>query len=193
MPKIQLLVAALCASAAYGSGAVSRPPPPPAPPIAKNVGDVITTTVGSFVSIGSIGFIFTAAQESMARAKVSGAARKAVPRFVMRASLLNAQRWGRVTAGFAGGRAIGQLWRGKDDQVCAICGAVAGGAAAASTLADIPSSVFTFVAFSYALDKIAGTNKPEAIEARVSAPRPQRGPKPTPGQRLDKFLGVQPA
>lgn len=185
-----LFLAAAGVSASSGSNTVARPPPPPAPPIAKNIGDVISTTVGSFASIGSMGFIFTAAQESMARAKVSGAARKAVPRFVVRAALMNAQRWGRVTAGFAGGRALGQVWRGADDQVCSICGAVAGGAAAASSIADMPASVFTFVAFSYALDKLTGSGTAGTSEARATAPKT---PSLTPGQRLDKLLGVQPA
>eukprot|EP00967_Tisochrysis_lutea_P120930 scaffold198729_cov35-Tisochrysis_lutea.AAC.1 len=183
-----LLLFGLCASAAAASPARAAPPPPP---IAKNLGDVVSATVGSFLSIGSIGFIFTAAQESMARASVAGAARKAVPRFVLRASLINAQRWGRVTAGFAGGRAVGQVWRGVDDQVCSICGAIAGGAAAASSVADIPSSVLTFVAFSYALDKLTGGSS-EAAGTRELAPKPT--PKPpslTPGQRLDKLLGIQ--
>ena len=110
-------VSAVSAARVENSQAARRPAPAP-PPLAKNVFDVISTTAGSFASIGSIGFIFTAAQETMARANVVGGARKAVPRFVLRAALTNAQRWGRVTAGFAGGRAVGQVFRGADDQVC---------------------------------------------------------------------------
>jgi len=188
---MQGLLRSLIVLASLGLSAAAARPAPPAPPLAKNLVDVITTTAGSFMSIGSVGFVFTAAQETMARAAVSGGARKAVPRFVLRAALTNAQRWGRVTAGFAGGRALGQVWRGEDDQVCAILGAVAGGIAASNSVADIPGSVFTFVAFSYALDRMGGGSPAPAAQGgtpgQMAAPP---SPQPTPGQRLDKFLGA---
>ena len=42
--------------------------------------------------------------------------------------------------------------RGKDDLFCSVAGAVFGGIAAASSVADMPSSVATFVAFTYVLN-----------------------------------------
>ena len=82
---------------------------PTAPKIARGPIDVIQTTAGSFLSVGGFGFAFTALQESIKRSNVGGRARARVPYFVFRASIANGQRWGRVSAGFAGGRAWARL------------------------------------------------------------------------------------
>ena len=195
---------------ALRGGATDKSKPPP--PIAKTPLDVARTTLSGFATISGIGFVFTAAQESSARAGVKGMARKAVPGFVIRAALMNAQRWGRVSAGFAGGRAAGQLWYGEDGFGPAMCGAVAGGVAAAPNLAGIPSSVATFVAFSYFIEKLTNNKEQQTQQAGGSAARgnarlaPRKssrsaatpptldyGKRPqgaglTPGQRLDKVL-----
>jgi len=152
--------------------------------------------VGSFATVGGFGFVFTALQESMARSGVSGAARTAVPRFVFQAALANGQRWGRVSAGFAGGRALGQLARGADDSTCAMLGAACGGAAAAASLADLPSSVFTFCAFSYFIDRLSGNAAAGGRASGGGGARPPPKPRPvdgrTPGERLDAMLGYTP-
>lgn len=209
---------ALRGGAATDQSKRASPPKPAPPPIAKTPMDVVQTTLSSFATVSGIGFVFTAAQESSARAGVSGMARKAVPGFVIRAALMNGQRWGRVSAGFAGGRAAGQLWCGEDGFTASMWGAVFGGVAAAQNVAGVPSSVMTFVAFSYFIEKL--TNKeddavpvPAAAadtrargsaklaprkSTRSSAPPPPAldyGTRPkgaglTPGQRLDKMLGI---
>ena len=199
---------------ALRGGAADKKKPAPQP-IAKTPFDVVRTTLSSFVTVSGIGFAFTAAQESSARAGVSGMARKAVPGFVIRAALLQGQRWGRVSAGFAGGRAAGQLWCGEDGFAPAMWGAVAGGVAAAPNVAGVPSSVATFVAFSYFIEKLSNKQEdaapvpaaaargnaklaPRKSSARSSAAAPPAldyGKRPegaglTPGQRLDKMLGI---
>lgn len=131
--------------------------PPRQTALAKTPLDVIQTTVGSFCAVGGFGFAVTAVQESMKRASVVGRARTQVPYFVVRASLLQAQRWGRVSAGFAGGRALGQALRGVDDSTCAMMGSIAGGIAAAPNLAAVPSSVATFAAFGYFIESLSAS------------------------------------
>lgn len=75
---------------------------------------------------------------------------------------MQGQKWGRLSAGFAGGRAFGQVWQGEDNFQAAMCGAVAGGVFAATSLADIPSSVGTFVMFSYFIEKLTANSKAQA-------------------------------
>jgi hypothetical protein len=133
---------------------VAASPPPPVP-IAKSAGDVVRTTVGSFFTIGSFGFALTAFQESVKRAGVAGRAKARVPYFVCMASLNQAQRWGRVSAGFSGGRALGQWLRGMDDSTCAMLGSICGGICAAPNVGSIPSSVATFAAFGYFIESFA--------------------------------------
>ena len=148
-----------------------------AAPIAKGPVDVVRTTVNNFYTIGGFGFVFTAFSESTKRAGVSGRARDAVPYFVLRNSFLQAQRWGRVSAGFAGGRALGQAMRGQDDSTCAIMGSIAGGIAAAPSLAQMPSSVATFAAFGYFIDSFSAGSKPvsgEQATKQLAAARAQR-------------------
>ena len=70
----------------------------------------------------------------------------------LKAGVQAAQRWGRISAGFVGGRNIGQVVRKTDDLWCSTAGAVLGGAAAASSLAEVPQSIATFVGFSLFMD-----------------------------------------
>ena len=191
-------------------GAVVKNQPPKPAPIATHPIDVIRTTASNFVTIGGFGFAFTAFNEATKRAGVSGKAKAAVPRFVVQAALAQGTKWGKVSAGFAGGRAAGQLWRGEDDFQAAMCGAVAGGVMASETIKGIPGSVATFVMFSYFIEKFTANSKAGAAKggapqqpqqravqsAAQSAQRPAvdygtrpAGAGPTPGQRLDKLLG----
>ena len=191
-------------------GAVVKNQPPKPAPIAKHPIDVVRTTASNFVTIGGFGFAFTAFNEATKRAGVSGKAKAAVPRFVVQAALAQGTKWGKVSAGFAGGRAAGQVWRGEDDFQAAMCGAVAGGVMASETIKGMPGSVATFVMFSYFIEKLTANGKagaakggaPQQLQPRAaqsaaqSAHRPAvdygtrpAGAGPTPGQRLDKLLG----
>ena len=122
-------VAVVCVMLAIGLvvasslGAVVQNEPPKPPPIAKHPIEVVQTTVSNFVTIGGFGFAFTAFNEATKRSGVSGKAKAAVPRFVFQAALTQGAKWGKVSAGFAGGRAAGQVWRGEDDFHAAMCGA----------------------------------------------------------------------
>jgi len=137
-------------------------------------------------------------QEATKRSGVAGKARDAVPRFVVQAALQNGQRWGRLSAGFAGGRALGQVWRGADDFQAAMCGAVGGGVCSATSIKGIPSSVATFVVFSYFVEKVTAGSKDTAQQQKGAArpanrqrsSRPAVDAAPTPGQRLDRLLGI---
>eukprot|EP00966_Prymnesium_polylepis_P275338 6361403-Prymnesium_polylepis.1 len=134
------------------------------PPIADTPLDVLKTTVQSFCTIGGIGFGVTAFQEAQKMANVGGRARSQVPYFVITRALAQGGRWGRVSAGFAGGRALGQALRGVDDSTCAMMGSIFGGIAAAPTLQAIPSSVATFAAFGYFIESFtpnAGGSSPK--------------------------------
>ena len=190
-------------------GAVVQKQAPKPAPIAKHPIDVVRTTASNFVTIGGFGFAFTAFNEATKRSGVSGMAKTAVPRFVVQAALAQGTKWGKVSAGFAGGRAAGQLWRGEDDFQAAMCGAVAGGVMASESIKGIPASVATFVMFSYFIEKFTGNSKAGAAKggapqqqpraAQSAAPSAGRsavdygtrpaGAGPTPGQRLDKLLG----
>lgn len=170
------------------SALVAARPAPPPPPIAASPADVVRTTLTSFCTIGAFGFCFTALQESLARANVYGDARKAVPYFVMCAAVQNAQRWGRVSAGFAGGRAAGQLLRGCDDGYTRLMGSLMGGVGAATSLASVPSSMATFAAFGFFFDSFTHGGGRDGEGAAAQKPKP----KLSPGQKLDRLLGTTP-
>ena len=201
-PRRTMLLAVGLVAASLG--AVVKPAPAK-PEIAKHPFDVVRTTASNFLTIGGFGAAFTGLQTFQKMSGVCGKAKDAVPRFVVQAGLAQGCRWGKVSAGFAGGRAAGQLWRGEDDFQAAMCGAVAGGVAAAPSVREIPSSVVTFVMFSYFIEKLTANGKGGAAKGgaqqlatgRESAQRPAvdygtrpSGAGPTPGQRLDKLLGV---
>jgi uncharacterized protein (DUF697 family) len=123
---------------------------PEAEDIAKTPLDALQRTGQAFLTVGGFGFTMTAFQEGSKRAAVWR--HSLTPRYVIGSSLMQAQRWGRVSAGFAGGRALGQVLRGVDDGTCAMMGSIFGGVLAAPNLAAIPSSVATFAAFGYFID-----------------------------------------
>lgn len=181
---------ALVGATASRSAVTATPVPPP---LAQNAGDVVRTTVSNFATVGGFGFAFTAVKGFADNAGVQGGARAAVPYFVLKASLINAQRWGRISAGFAGGRAAGQWLRGADDRTTAMMGSVAGGVAAATSVSQIPSSVATFACFGYFLDSFSAKPEDDANGPTRTAPVPKpvkRGL--TPGQKLDRMLGITP-
>jgi len=160
-----------------------------APKIARGPIDVIQTTAGSFLSVGGFGFAFTALQESIKRSNVGGRARARVPYFVFRASIANGQRWGRVSAGFAGGRALGQALRGKDDSTCSMLGSIFGGIAAAPNPAGVPSSVATFAAFGYFIDSFTANNRPEDSAQQLEKVRAQRARLQKQLEACDREIG----
>jgi len=82
------------------------------------------------------------------------------------AALGTANRWGRISAGFAGGRAAGQVVRKADDAFCAVAGAVLGGAAAASTVAEMPSQIAVFVGFTVCLEVLSPKSPADGAEAK---------------------------
>ena len=130
------------AAAVQGANVVAASPP--APSIARNAGDVVGTAASSYAIVGGVGFVFSTA----------GAVVRRMPGPVG-VGIGAAKRWAKISAGFAGGQAAGQVWRRKDDRICHLAGAFFGGLAAATSLAEAPSSILTFMAFSWILDGIA--------------------------------------
>jgi hypothetical protein len=128
----------------------------PPPPLAKTPGDVARTTLTSYASLGGLGFSFTAVSETLARRNVGGMARSRVPYFVVQSALKAGNKWGKLSAGFAGGRALGQVIRGADDRIASSMAAICGGIASANSVAEIPTSVGTFLAFTYFIDTMSG-------------------------------------
>ena len=110
-----LLMIPLAAATSLLAVASSHASHAPSPPIASNVGDVVGATVSSGALVGGVGFVWRA----MLRFKGPAA------------GLAAAKRWGGVSAGFAGGRALGQLMTGDDGTFCQVLAAVGGGAVAA--------------------------------------------------------------
>ena len=135
------LVAALLVASARGRAVSKAPPAAPAVPLANHPGDVISTAVNNFLLVGGVSYVWSAGSAVVTR--------KPGPLALAKASGL---RWGKVSSGFAGGRALGQLFRKTDDKWCGVVGAVFGGAAAASSVAEMPSSILSFVAFGLAID-----------------------------------------
>ena len=153
-------------------------------PLANSPMDVVKTTATGFTTLGGIGFGVTFVSEAIARSGVSGKARSAVPYFVMRASMLQGWRLGKVSAGFQGGRALGQCIRGVDDMGTSMIAACAAGLFSAPSIQAIPGNVLTFMCFSYFIDSFTrGSGAPTD---------PNAPPKLSPGQRLDKLLGTTP-
>jgi len=64
--------------------------------------------------------------------------------------------------GFAGGTtaAAVALNRNEDDRWCQMIGGAVGGAAMAASIADIPSSVCTFVAFAWFMSELRKRSSP---------------------------------
>lgn len=122
--------------------------PRAAPPPPSNLGDVVRVTWESFTQVGLVGFVWTGASQMT----------KKVPfKEGLQAAKGAGVRWGRVSAGFAGGTAaaVVVLRRKEDDKWCQMVGAAVGGLAAATSVDQIPSSVATFVIFSYFIGTLA--------------------------------------
>ena len=130
-------------------------------PLARNPFDIAVTTVGNYATVAATVGTFAFPWNLVRRNPAAWASAWAT-----------GSRWGKISAGFSGGRAAGQVIRRADDSFCAILGAVAGGIAAAPTLAEAPSNVATFVAFTYVLEVMAPSKTTD-----------KRPPKSKPGQR----------
>lgn len=90
--------------------------------------------------------------------------------------LRSARRWGGVSAGFSGGRALGQLVRKCDDVYCAMLGACLAGAAGATSVDQIPMRVLAFTTMAIVLDgaqKRSGSLLPGLAPSTTPA-RPRR-------------------
>lgn len=72
----------------------------------------------------------------------------------MPVALFNARRWAGVSAGFAGGRAVAQCYRGTDDRYTRMVGALCGGALGASSVAQVPVRMAAFAAMTWVLETI---------------------------------------
>ena len=83
------------------------------PPLASNPADVVASAATSFGLVGGVSFVWTSASYTVMR--------RAQP---LKAGVQAAQRWGRISAGFVGGRNIGQVVRKTDDLWCSTAGAV---------------------------------------------------------------------
>ena len=148
--RLLIIFFALFVAAAHAR-AVTAAPPPVAQPIANNLGDVVGATVSSFAIVGGLSGVWCTLSSVVTR--------KAGP---LGLGWQAAKKWGKVSSGFAGGRALGQVIRKKDDLWCGVAGGIFGGAAAASSIADMPSSILSFVAFGLVIDTVLTPSKPPA-------------------------------
>jgi hypothetical protein len=98
--------------------------------------DVVTTTGISFA------LVFATATSIVAQRSLMGGAGLAS---ALSSGLQSGQRWGRVSAGFNGGRSLAQ-WQGANAIACTMAGAVAGGALGASAISQIPQRAALFCA-----------------------------------------------
>ena len=140
-------------------GANQQPTSVTGAPLARNPFDVAVTTVGNYATVAATVGTFAFPWNLVRRNPAAWASAWAT-----------GSRWGKISAGFSGGRAAGQVIRRADDSFCAILGAVAGGIAAAPTLAEAPSNVATFVAFTYVLEVMAPSKTTDT--KRPSKPKP---------------------
>lgn len=155
-----LLIAVTTSFARCGHS--SPPSPPPAIPVtlqlAKTPQDVIIKTFSGFASTGVLCGGWTA-----------------VTKRSVAAGWVSAQRWGRVSAGFSGGQALGQYLRGVDDRYCRFLGAACAGVFGSATVADIPRNLATYLAFTYVLESFEAKAEPSAAGmSRPSTSRPDK-------------------
>ena len=149
-----LVLLALCG----GSHASAVAPAPAKRPQCESIGDVARTTFDAFCLTGFVGASFTAMRQSFSR----------MPRQVIWAnSNRSGMRWGKLSAGFAGGQAAAcyALRRDDGDLLCSLIGAACGGAMAAECAAQMPGSIIAFVSFSYILHKMSSSAADEAATA----------------------------
>ena len=100
------------------------------------------------------------------------------PSHALLSGLQSARRWGGTSAGFSGGRALGQWIRKTDDVHTAVLGACFAGAAGAASLDQIPTRMFAFTALTCCLDVFR--NQLATLELR-EAQRPKRRREVGPG------------
>ena len=155
-----LLIAVTTSFARCGHS--SPPSSPPAIPVtlqlAKTPQDVIIKTFSGFASTGVLCGGWTA-----------------VTKRSVAAGWVSAQRWGRVSAGFSGGQALGQYLRGVDDRYCRFLGAACAGVFGSATVADIPRNLATYLAFTYVLESFEAKAEPSAAGmSRPSTSRPDK-------------------
>ena len=117
-----------------------------APLTAASVGNVVRATIDGFVPAAVIGCVWTCGSQTVKRAPLGVA---------WKAGLTTAQRWGRISGGFSGGKAAGQALRLPTERWQNLFAAAVTGVAAAESLSAAPMSVATFVAFSAVLDGMA--------------------------------------
>lgn len=120
------------------------PSPPPQPILAASPLDVVSRAASGYAATAILCGGWTGLTKRSASAAWS-----------------SAQRWGRVSAGFSGGQAAGEVIRGANDRYARLLGACGAGVLGATSMADIPSNVLGYVAFTYLL---------EAFEARAASP-----------------------
>ena len=104
---------------------------------------VVRESLTSLLVVGSVCFGGTTVQALCNRQ---------APQLALASGLHSARRWGGSSAGFSGGRALGQLLRQRDDVLCAALGACLAGVCGATSINQIPMRVGAFVAVTGALD-----------------------------------------
>ena len=139
MVRLLLFVASVLGVQSRPRVATAAAPSLTLPP-ARTYGDVVRTSCQSFGIVGTCAFGWTMGQGG--RPLVHA----------MRTGLQSAQRWGRISAGFSGGKALSQVIRSKDDEWCAIMGACVGGLLGAPSPAQIPVRVVYFATAAYILE-----------------------------------------
>ena len=106
MARAMVTIILLGVAGAYAAAATPATVSPPATPLANSFGDVVASTASSYAAVGTVGFLFKFPGQLIGRNPLGAAAA---------AALGTANRWGRISAGFAGGRAAGQVVRKADD------------------------------------------------------------------------------
>eukprot|EP00966_Prymnesium_polylepis_P210104 4866115-Prymnesium_polylepis.2 len=139
-------------SAAVATPALAVPP-------ARTYEEAVQTACRSFAIVGVCAF--------------GWAAGEAGPR----AGFRSARRWGGVSAGFAGGRALMQVVRQTDDEWCAVAGACAGGVLGATSLHQIPARVAVFAVAAFLLETQLAPRVRDGISALDSAASARPAPK----------------
>ena len=137
----------------------------PAKAVARTPADVVKVTWDSFTQVGLIGFAWTLAAKCRQKLPLSEG---------VKAARASGMRWGGISAGFSGGTAaaVVGLRKTEEDKWCSMVGSVFGGIAAASSVTEIPSSVATFVGFSYILGVMGEKSVDKAAdETRVRSSR----------------------
>ncbi|KAL1520954.1 hypothetical protein AB1Y20_022513 [Prymnesium parvum] len=132
--------------------------PPLAAPRATSYQEAASLATLSFTLVASVAFGASAGQCGV------------------RQSLPLAARWGAVSAGFSGGRALTQVARARDDVWCSVAGACAAGLLGASSRGQIAPRVATFAAMAYLLEAQLLPRLRERVSD--SAPRPSRVRRP---------------